>query len=77
VCAGASTCLHVYAILRRTTIAIYDVHERCIVVSLYIIGIERVYFAMSVFVYHECSECCIILDNKKRCSFNWNLFSKQ
>jgi hypothetical protein len=34
-------------------------------------------FAMFVFVYLMCSECCIILYNKGWCSFNRNLFSKQ
>jgi hypothetical protein len=50
--------------LSRTTIAICDVHERCTVVSRYIIGMDRVCFAMSVFVYNVCSECYIILDNE-------------
>jgi hypothetical protein len=46
------------------TIAICDVHERCIVASCCIFGMERVCFAMSVFAYSMCSECCITLDNK-------------
>jgi hypothetical protein len=33
-------------------------------VSRYIIGMDRVCFAMSVFVYNVCSECYIILDNE-------------
>jgi hypothetical protein len=46
------------------TITICDVHERCVVVSCCIIGMERVCFSMSVFAYSMCFECCIILDNK-------------
>jgi hypothetical protein len=47
------------------------------VVSRYIIGMDRVCFAMIVFVYHGCSECYIILGNEGCCSFNRNILSKQ
>jgi hypothetical protein len=52
------------------TIAICDVHERCIVASCCIIGMERVCFAMSVFasrLSHYELETIAICDVHERC----------